>query len=161
MSPGSSTESYPAFARIGLRGKPREKPQPDNLPDRDSNPGHLVSQPDALTVTPQWKFLDLAKGGICIYVLDSSKSLLGYTRCILVNQPALKKLKVRIYKTVILLVLLYGCETWTLTLREEEEERQRVFENKVLKKIFGAKKDEDEKMEKVTQHRIARIVFFT
>ncbi|KAJ4435247.1 hypothetical protein ANN_23825 [Periplaneta americana] len=40
-----------------------------------------------------------------------------------------KNLKVRIYKTVILPVLLYGCETWTLTLREEH--RLRVFENKL------------------------------
>ncbi|KAJ4442904.1 hypothetical protein ANN_04498 [Periplaneta americana] len=53
---------------------------------------------------------------------------------------AVKNLKVRIYKTVILPVVLYGCETWTLTLREEH--RLRVFENKVLRKIFGAKRDE-------------------
>ncbi|KAJ4442267.1 hypothetical protein ANN_12133 [Periplaneta americana] len=51
-----------------------------------------------------------------------------------------KNLKVRIYKTVILPVLLYGCETWTLNLREEH--RLRVFENKVLRKMFGAKRDE-------------------
>ncbi|KAJ4441667.1 hypothetical protein ANN_11525 [Periplaneta americana] len=51
-----------------------------------------------------------------------------------------KNLKVRIYKTVILPVVLYGCETWTLTLREEQ--RLRVFENKVLRKIFVAKRDE-------------------
>ncbi|KAJ4450954.1 hypothetical protein ANN_02389 [Periplaneta americana] len=51
-----------------------------------------------------------------------------------------KNLKVRIYKTVILPVVLYGCETWTLTLREEH--RLRVFENKALRKIFGAKRDE-------------------
>ncbi|KAJ4433757.1 hypothetical protein ANN_16069 [Periplaneta americana] len=51
-----------------------------------------------------------------------------------------KNLKVRIYKTVILPVVLYGCETWTLTLREEQ--RLRVFENKILRKIFGAKRDE-------------------
>ncbi|KAJ4440903.1 hypothetical protein ANN_10750 [Periplaneta americana] len=51
-----------------------------------------------------------------------------------------KNLKVRIYKTVILPVDLYGCETWTLTLREEN--RLKVFENKVLRKIFGAKRDE-------------------
>ncbi|KAJ4435792.1 hypothetical protein ANN_18411 [Periplaneta americana] len=55
-------------------------------------------------------------------------------------QSAVQNLKVRIYKTVILPVLLYGCETWTLTLREEH--RLRVFENKVLRKIFGAKRDE-------------------
>ncbi|KAJ4428321.1 hypothetical protein ANN_24340 [Periplaneta americana] len=51
-----------------------------------------------------------------------------------------KNLKVRIYKTVILPVVLYSCETWTLALREEH--RLRVFENKVLRKIFRAKRDE-------------------
>ncbi|KAJ4440257.1 hypothetical protein ANN_08396 [Periplaneta americana] len=48
MSPGSSTDSYPAFAYNGLRGKPRV-----TYPDRDSNPGHLISRPDALAITPQ------------------------------------------------------------------------------------------------------------
>ncbi|KAJ4448152.1 hypothetical protein ANN_10165 [Periplaneta americana] len=56
------------------------------------------------------------------------------------SSPLSKNLKVRIYKIVILLVVLYGCETWTLTLREEH--RLKVFENKVLRKIFGAKRDE-------------------
>ena len=49
-------------------------------------------------------------------------------------------MKVNAYKTVILPVVLYGYETWSLTLREEH--RLRLFENKVLRKIFGAKKDE-------------------
>ncbi|KAJ4434668.1 hypothetical protein ANN_23236, partial [Periplaneta americana] len=53
MSPGSSTESYPAFARIGLRENPGKNLNQVTCPDRDSNPGHLVSQPDALAVTPQ------------------------------------------------------------------------------------------------------------
>jgi hypothetical protein len=44
------------------------------------------------------------------------------------------------YKTIILPVVLYGCETWSLTLREEH--RLRVFENRVLRRIFGPKKDE-------------------
>ncbi|KAJ4439191.1 hypothetical protein ANN_07308 [Periplaneta americana] len=47
-----STESYPAFARIGLRENPGKNLNQVTCPDRDSNPGHLVSQPDALTVTP-------------------------------------------------------------------------------------------------------------
>ncbi|KAJ4450806.1 hypothetical protein ANN_02236 [Periplaneta americana] len=55
-------------------------------------------------------------------------------------QSALKKAEVKIYKTVILPVVLYGCQTLTLTLREEQ--RLRVFENEVLRKIFGAKRDE-------------------
>ncbi|KAJ4446718.1 hypothetical protein ANN_13415 [Periplaneta americana] len=69
-------------------------------------------------------------GNACYYSVEKllSSSLLS------------KNLKVRIYKTVILPVVLYGCETWTLTLREEH--RLKVFENKVLRKIFGAKRDE-------------------
>ena len=50
-----------------------------------------------------------------------------------------KKLEVNTYKTIILPIVLYGCETWSLTLREEH--RLKVFENKVLRKIFGAKRD--------------------
>jgi hypothetical protein len=53
---------------------------------------------------------------------------------------AVKNLKIRIYNTVILPVVLFGCETWSLTLREEH--RLRVFENRVLREIFGPKKDE-------------------
>ncbi|KAJ4452033.1 hypothetical protein ANN_03547 [Periplaneta americana] len=53
MSPGSSTESYPAFAHIGLRENPGKNLNQLTCPDQESNPGHLVSQPDALTVTPQ------------------------------------------------------------------------------------------------------------
>ncbi|KAJ4450819.1 hypothetical protein ANN_02249, partial [Periplaneta americana] len=71
-------------------------------------------------------------GNACYYSVEKllSSSLLS------------KSLKVRIYKTVILglPVVLYDCETWTLTLREEY--RLRVFENKVLRKIYGAKRDE-------------------
>jgi hypothetical protein len=44
------------------------------------------------------------------------------------------------YKTIILPVVLYGCETWSLTSREEH--RLRVFENGVLRRIFGPKRDE-------------------
>jgi hypothetical protein len=48
--------------------------------------------------------------------------------------------KVKIYKTIIRPCVLYGCETWTLTLREEH--RLRVFENRVLRRIFGPERDE-------------------
>jgi hypothetical protein len=51
-----------------------------------------------------------------------------------------KNLKIRIYKTIILSVVLYGCETLSLTLREEH--RLRVFENRVLRRIFEPKRDE-------------------
>jgi hypothetical protein len=46
----------------------------------------------------------------------------------------------RIYKTIILHVVLYGCETWSLALREEHG--LRVFENRVLRRIFGPRRDE-------------------
>ena len=46
-----------------------------------------------------------------------------------------KNLKIKIYRTIILPVVLYGCETWSLTLREEH--RLRVFENRVLRRIFA------------------------
>jgi hypothetical protein len=52
-----------------------------------------------------------------------------------------RKLKIKIYKIVILPVLLYGCETWSLTLREEH--RLRVSEKIVLRRIFGPKREED------------------
>jgi hypothetical protein len=51
-----------------------------------------------------------------------------------------KNLKIRIYNTIILPVVLYGCKTWSLTLKEEH--RLRVFENRVLRRIFRPKKDE-------------------
>ena len=51
-----------------------------------------------------------------------------------------KNLKIKIYKTIILSVVLYGCKTWSLILREER--RLRVYENRVLRRIFGPKRDE-------------------
>jgi len=51
-----------------------------------------------------------------------------------------KNLKIKIYRTIILPVVLYGCEIWSLTLREER--RLRVFENGVLRRIFGLRRVE-------------------
>jgi hypothetical protein len=51
-----------------------------------------------------------------------------------------KNFKIKIYKTIILPVVFYGCETWFFALREEH--RPRVFKNRVLKRIFGPKRDE-------------------
>ena len=68
-------------------------------------------------------------GNACSYSLEKTLS----------SHLLSKKLKVNTYKTIILLVVLYGFETWSLTLREEH--RLRVFENKVLRKIFGATRD--------------------
>jgi hypothetical protein len=51
-----------------------------------------------------------------------------------------KSVKIGIYETTILPVVLYGCETWSLTLWEEH--RLRVFENRILRRILGPKRDE-------------------
>jgi len=51
-----------------------------------------------------------------------------------------KNLKIKMYRTIILPVVLYGCETWLLTLWEEC--RLRVFENRVLRRIFGPRRVE-------------------
>ena len=51
-----------------------------------------------------------------------------------------KNIMIQIYRTIILPVDLYGCETWSLTLRKER--RLRFSENRVVKRIFGPKRDE-------------------
>jgi hypothetical protein len=60
-----------------------------------------------------------------------------------------KNLNIKIYRTIILPDVLYGCETWSLIFREEREFR--VFENRLLRKICGPKRDEVKRgMEKTT-----------
>ncbi len=56
-----------------------------------------------------------------------------------VFQFAIRKFKIKIYRTIILPVVLYGSENWSPTLREEH--RLRVFVNRVLRGIFGCKRD--------------------
>jgi hypothetical protein len=70
----------------------------------------------------------LNSGNACYYSLEN----------LLSSRLISKNLKNEIYKTVILPVVLYGCETWSLTLGEEH--RLRVFENRVLRRIFGPKR---------------------
>ena len=72
----------------------------------------------------------LKSGNVCYHSVQnlSSSSLLS------------NNIKIKIYRTIILPVVLYGCETWSLTLREER--KLRVSENRVLRRIFGPRKDE-------------------
>ena len=72
----------------------------------------------------------LKLGNVCYY---SAQNLLS-------SRLLSKNLKIKIYRTIILPVVLYGCETWLLTLMEEH--RLRVFENLVLRRVFGPKRDE-------------------
>ena len=68
-------------------------------------------------------------GNVCYYWVQNilSSSLLP------------KDIKIKTYRNTILPVVVYGCETGSLTLREER--RLRMFENRVLRRVFGPKKD--------------------
>jgi hypothetical protein len=72
--------------------------------------------------------------------LNSRNACYRSVQSLLPSRLKYRNVKVKIYKTIILPVVLYGCETWFVTLREEH--RLRVFENRVLRRIFGPKRDE-------------------
>jgi hypothetical protein len=72
--------------------------------------------------------------------LNSGNACNHSVQSLLSSRLLSRNLKIKIYRTIILSVVLYGCETWSLTLREEH--RLRVFENSVLGRIFGPKRDE-------------------
>jgi hypothetical protein len=72
--------------------------------------------------------------------LNSGNACYQSVQSILSSRLLYRNIKIKIYKTIIFPVVLYGCETWSLTLREEH--KLRVFENRVLRKIFGPKRDE-------------------
>jgi hypothetical protein len=72
--------------------------------------------------------------------LNSGNACYHSVQNLLSSRLLSRNIKIRIYKTIILPVVLYGYETWCLTLREEH--RLRVFESRVLRGIFGPKRDE-------------------
>jgi len=72
--------------------------------------------------------------------LKSGNACYYSVRNLLSSRLLSKNLKIKIYRIIILPVVLYGCETWSLTLREER--RLSVFENRVLSRVFGSKRDE-------------------
>jgi hypothetical protein len=79
---------------------------------------------------------------ILIFVYVGVKHLPCYhsVQSLLPSRLLSKNIKIRVYKTLIFPVVLYGCETWSLTLREEHA--LRVFENRVLRRIFEQMRDE-------------------
>ena len=85
----------------------------------------------------EWKWLRLKES----YQIFEFKSIIYYVSNF--SRLFSKNLKIKIYKTITLPVVLYGCETWFLTLREES--RLRVFENRITRRIFGPKRDENGK----------------
>ena len=58
---------------------------------------------------------------------------------LLYSSSLTKNINIKIHRTIILPVVLYGCETWSLALKEEH--RLRVFENRILRRILGSKRD--------------------
>ena len=75
--------------------------------------------------------ISVLQGNSCYYSVQT----------LLSSRLLFKNLKIKIYKTIILPVVLYGCETRSLTLREES--RLRVFENRIQRRIFGPKREEN------------------
>jgi hypothetical protein len=97
-----------------------------------------------MTLTNQNDIHDEIKNGLnsgnaCYYSVQTS--------CLISRNP-----KINIYKTVTLPIVLYGCKTWSLTLREEH--RLRVFENRVLRRIFGPKREEDRSWRKLCNDEV-------
>jgi hypothetical protein len=72
--------------------------------------------------------------------LNSDNACYHLVQNLLSSRLLPKNVKIRIYRTTILPVVLYGCETWSLTVSQEHS--LRVFENRVLRRIFGPKRDE-------------------
>ena len=75
---------------------------------------------------------------ICVYIYACY--IYHSVQNLLSSRLLSKDLKIKIYRTIILPVVLYGCETWSLTLREER--KLRVSENMFLRRIFGPRRDE-------------------
>ena len=73
--------------------------------------------------------------------LKAGNSRYSSVQTLLSSRLLSKNLKIKIYKTIILPVVLYGCETWSLTLREES--RLRISEDRILGRIFGPKRNEN------------------
>jgi hypothetical protein len=77
---------------------------------------------------------------ICLLFRSSGNACYHPGQNLLSSRLLSKNIKIRIYKIIILPVVLYWCGTWSLILKEEH--RLRVFQNRVLRRIFGPKKNE-------------------
>ena len=101
----------------------------------------ILNQPFAYTMHIYVRYSLLPSGNACYHSVQNllSSSVLS------------RNVQIKIYRTITLFVLLYGSETWSLILREER--RLKVFENRVLRRIFGPEKDKVMGLEKTTKWR--------
>ena len=81
-------------------------------------------------------------------MVEVTEWLLSFDAESFVFQFVIQNIKIKIYRTIILPFVLYGCETWSLAMRKEYW--LRVFGNRMLRGIFGPKRDEITGMEKIT-----------
>jgi hypothetical protein len=111
------------------------------LASRDQNAGqnrHIKIGNRSFENASQFKYLGMTVTNQNLIREGIKRRLNSCNVCYHLVWPS-KNVKVGIYKTIILPVVLYGCETWSLTVREEH--KLRVFENWVLRRIFGPKRD--------------------
>jgi hypothetical protein len=87
--------------------------------------------------------------------LNSKNACFYSVRNLLSSHLISKNLKIKIYKTVILPFVLYGCKTWSPTLRKEH--RLWVLENRVLRKIFGPKREKERSWRKLHNDELHRL----
>ena len=105
---------------------------------KEWNSSNIWEQPYGIKIPFRRKLRADKSGNVCYHTV---RNLLSFSLLT-------KNLKIKIYRTIILPVVLYGCETWSLTFRKEH--RLRVFENRVLR-IFGPKRDKgNRQVEKTT-----------
>ena len=90
--------------------------------------------PYSAEVKSEWSCRPIPAPPICLHSTgrDSVQKILS-------SSLLSRYIRMKIYRTIILPVVLYGCGTWSLALREEV--RLKVFENRVLREIFGPKRD--------------------
>ena len=115
--------------------------------DQDAVPSHSIkTDNNSCERLEEFKYLETALTNQISIQEDIKNRLKSGNACYLSVQNLLsynllsKNLKIKIYRTIILPFALYECETWSLTLRKER--RLKVFENKVLRRICGPRRDE-------------------
>jgi hypothetical protein len=136
------------FRRKRIRKNTINTCRPACLPlDQNARQNHIINKSN-ISFERMKQFSDLGtaiRNGNSIHEVIKSRLKSGNACChsvqnLLSSSLLSKYIKIKVYRTIILPIVLYGCENSSLTLREEH--RLRVLENRVLRRIFGPKRDE-------------------